>query len=201
MIRVQNLGSLIGSAGADVFRCSENELLKFSSNPFSIVGVIQFNFIATFHTPPSGSLHLHALKTGQLLYTFPLDVGTFAVYSTTVSNELISKSLLVSNDCLFYINLFQNVMHLHDLKTGQRLYTFPLDVGTIVGFSGKKKYNEIFYSFMSFLQPTIIFHCSIPEIVVPNTKLETKVFREIKVKDFDPSLFETKQVRCIIWII
>jgi Serine proteases of the peptidase family S9A len=86
-------------------------------------------------------------------------------------------------------------MHLHDLASGKHLYTFPLDVGTIVGFSGKKKYSEIFYSFMSFLQPTIIFHCNIPARVDPNSKLETSIFREIKVPDFDPSLFETKQVR------
>uniref|UniRef100_A0A8D8QBX9 Prolyl endopeptidase n=2 Tax=Cacopsylla melanoneura TaxID=428564 RepID=A0A8D8QBX9_9HEMI len=111
-------------------------------------------------------------------------------------DDVLDWATCVAKDKLIlsYIHHVKNVMHLHDLNSGRHLHTFPLDVGTIVGFSGKKKYNDIFYSFMSFLQPTIIFHCSIPETVEPNTKLDTKIFREIKVPDFDPSLFETKQV-------
>lgn len=36
----------------------------------------------------------------------------------------------------------QSVLHLHNL-TGERLMTFPLDIGSIVGYSGRKKDSEV----------------------------------------------------------
>lgn len=47
----------------------------------------------------------------------------------------------------------KNILQLHDLATGAHLKTFPLEVGSIVGYSGQKKDTEIFYQFTSFLSP------------------------------------------------
>ncbi|XP_024947163.1 prolyl endopeptidase isoform X3 [Cephus cinctus] len=87
-----------------------------------------------------------------------------------------------------YIEDVKNVLQLHSLKNGEVLRSFPLDVGTIVGFSGDKKYSEIFYEFTSFLTPGIIYRTDLKKEEKP------KVFREIKVKNFNSDLYETKQI-------
>lgn len=38
--------------------------------------------------------------------------------------------------------LLQSVVYLHNLL-GERLMSFPLDIGSIVGFSGRKKDSEV----------------------------------------------------------
>lgn len=53
--------------------------------------------------------------------------------------------------------LFQSVLQLHSLKSGELIRNFSLDVGTVSGFSGEKKYSEIFYHFTSILNPGIIY--------------------------------------------
>lgn len=50
----------------------------------------------------------------------------------------------------------QSVLQVHT-DAGQLLQEFDLAVGSIVGFSGKKEQTEIFYHFMSFLTPGIIY--------------------------------------------
>lgn len=87
-----------------------------------------------------------------------------------------------------YIQDVKNILQLHSLTTGKILRTFPLDVGTVVGFSGHKKYSEIFYKFTSFLTPGIIYMMDLKKDEEP------KVYRETTVKDFDPSLYKTLQV-------
>lgn len=54
---------------------------------------------------------------------------------------------------LCYLHDVKNILQLHDLATGAHLKTFPLEVGSIVGYSGQKKDTEIFYQFTSFLSP------------------------------------------------
>ncbi|KYN41764.1 Prolyl endopeptidase [Trachymyrmex septentrionalis] len=87
-----------------------------------------------------------------------------------------------------YIQDVKNILQLHCLNTGKVLRTFPLDLGTVVGFSGEKKFSEIFYQFTSFLTPGIIYTIDLKK------EEEPRILREIKVKDFDASLYKTSQI-------
>ncbi|KAM5282853.1 prolyl endopeptidase isoform 2-T2 [Hipposideros larvatus] len=90
---------------------------------------------------------------------------------------------------LCYLHDVKNTLQLHDLATGALLKTFPLEVGSIVGYSGQKKDTEIFYQFTSFLSPGIIYHCDLTK-----EDLEPRVFREVTVKGIDASDYQTVQI-------
>ena len=42
-----------------------------------------------------------------------------------------------------HVGLLQNRLYVHDLSSGNKLSQLPLEVGTIVGYSGKKKDSEV----------------------------------------------------------
>lgn len=52
-------------------------------------------------------------------------------------------------------------MQLRKLSDGTCIKTFPLDVGSLEGISGRKNLDELFYKFTSFLSPGIIYHCDL----------------------------------------
>lgn len=57
-----------------------------------------------------------------------------------------------------YIRDVVNVIELRKLEDGTVTRTLEFGIGSITGFSGKRKQNEIFYYFTSFLTPGIIYH-------------------------------------------
>jgi prolyl oligopeptidase len=85
--------------------------------------------------------------------------------------------------------------YIHDAHT--QVFIYDLDgtldkevelptIGTIGGFSGDREDSEAFYAFTSFLYPTTIFRYDFKSG-------KSTVFKAPKV-DFDPDLYETKQV-------
>ena len=90
---------------------------------------------------------------------------------------------------LAYLRDVKNVLELRTLTTGALELTFPLDVGTVGGFSGRRIDSEIFYKFTSFLVPGTIYRCDLSQAAVQPT-----VFRDTIVSGFDAALFQTKQV-------
>lgn len=77
---------------------------------------------------------------------------------------------------LGYIHDVKSVLKVHSLENGEFIRDFPLDIGEISGFSGDKKYSEIFYTFTSFLNPGTIY---LYDFQKPN--IEPKILREIKL--------------------
>lgn len=94
-------------------------------------------------------------------------------------SDVLSWSYLVNDDKLLccYIHDVKNVLQVRQLQTGEFLRTFPLEIGTIDGLSGKKKYSEIFYRFVSFLSPGTIYRY---DFATPDT--EPTVFREVRLQ-------------------
>uniref|UniRef100_A0AAR2JIA9 Prolyl endopeptidase n=1 Tax=Pygocentrus nattereri TaxID=42514 RepID=A0AAR2JIA9_PYGNA len=88
-----------------------------------------------------------------------------------------------------YLHDVKNVLKMYQLASGEELKTFPLEVGSIVGFTGRKKDSEIFYYFTSFLSPAIIYHCDLTK-----DPLQPHVFREVTVKGFNTAEYQTTQV-------
>lgn len=54
-------------------------------------------------------------------------------------------------------------MSLHEMDTGKKVYDFPMELGTILGISGRRHETECFYSFCSFLTPNIIYRAKFNE--------------------------------------
>uniref|UniRef100_A0A2K5D4T6 Prolyl endopeptidase n=1 Tax=Aotus nancymaae TaxID=37293 RepID=A0A2K5D4T6_AOTNA len=87
---------------------------------------------------------------------------------------------------LCYLHDVKNILQLHNLTTGALLKTFPLQVGSVVGYSSQKKDIEIFYhQFTSFLSPGIIYHCDLTK-----EELEPRV----AIKGIDASDYQTVQI-------
>ncbi|XP_012722850.2 prolyl endopeptidase [Fundulus heteroclitus] len=106
------------------------------------------------------------------------------------------KDVIVFATCTHSSYLFvcflhdvKNVLKMYRLSSGEELRTFPLDVGSIVGFTGRKRDSEIFYYFTSFLSPAIIYHCDLTK-----EPLQPHVFREVTVKGFTPADYQTTQI-------
>ncbi|XP_062706512.1 prolyl endopeptidase [Aedes albopictus] len=105
--------------------------------------------------------------------------------------NVLDWSTCVNKDrvVLGYIDDVKSVLQVHSLHDGSFVSKFPLEIGTVVGFSGKKKYSEIFYHFVSFLTPGIIYHYDFAK-----EGSEPKIFRQVKIEDFDNSLYKVDQV-------
>ena len=88
-----------------------------------------------------------------------------------------------------YMQDVKNTLQLRNLKDGEIIFSFPLDVGAITGFSGELKHKEMFYKFSSPITPGTMFHVDLTE-----SQPKLKVHIETKLSGFDSSNFRTEQV-------
>jgi len=88
-----------------------------------------------------------------------------------------------------YMHDVKNTMQLRELNTGAEVHKFPLDIGSVTGFSGDIRHKEMFFKFSSQITPGTIYHVDLggsqPQVT---THLETKVH------GFDNSNYKVEQV-------
>ncbi|XP_016341534.1 prolyl endopeptidase-like [Sinocyclocheilus anshuiensis] len=114
--------------------------------------------------------------------------GQFALTLVTTSPgfvECVNQCYLLVN----YVHDVKDILQLYELQSGKLIRDLPLDVGTVVGLSCKKKHPDFFYKFTSFTTPGIIYHCDLSQ---PNP--EPTIFRQVEVKGINPSDYQTTQV-------
>ncbi|KAF8983143.1 hypothetical protein BGZ46_010808 [Entomortierella lignicola] len=109
------------------------------------------------------------------------------------SEDVLVGSAVVDDNKLVlrYMRDVKGVAVVHDLTSGQFLYQIPLPVGTLGGIVGYREDKEFFISFSSYLTPGTIYRY---DFSVEDQEKRLSIFRESSVKNFDSSLFETKQV-------
>lgn len=80
---------------------------------------------------------------------------------------------------------------MHSLADGKVIRSLPLEIGSIVSFSGHKKESEIFYQFVNFVTPGTIYQY---DFAKPD--VEPSVYREVKLKleGFNKNDYEVEQV-------
>ncbi|WKY16741.1 hypothetical protein Q1695_001397 [Nippostrongylus brasiliensis] len=140
--------------------------------------------ISTNHNAPMFKLIRVSLKDGSIKEVISEDPRRKLDWATPVAND----RLIVS-----YIEDVKDTLYVHDLKTGARLYQIPLKVGSISGFFGKKTLSEMFFSFESFIVPTIIYSVDFAN-VEKKTAPEVKELRRVHLKGLDENDFSVEQV-------
>jgi len=89
-----------------------------------------------------------------------------------------------------YMHHVKNTMQLRDLNTGEALHQFNLDIGSVTGFSGDIRHNEMFFKFSSQITPGTIYHVDLSGQGAP----DVKVLIQTKVHGFDSSQYKVEQV-------
>ena len=76
------------------------------------------------------------------------------------NKNVLEWATCVNEDKLIicYMEDVKNVMNVYDLHSGKLLYNIPLDIGSVVGLSGKKDQHEVFYKFSSMITPGITYY-------------------------------------------
>lgn len=107
--------------------------------------------------------------------------------------EMIEFAKAVASDLVAveYIKDVKSQLAVFKLVDGSHVRDIPIPVGTVAGFSGKRKLSEVFFKFTSFLEPGAVYQLadfaddSAPPKLIKTTELPGGL---------DLSMFETKQV-------
>ncbi|XP_058803391.1 prolyl endopeptidase [Phymastichus coffea] len=174
-------------------KLNPNEEIKGKLKLTEVIGTLEadYDYVANFGTRAIFRTNKNAPNYKLISIDLEnFEKGNWSELIAEHPRNVLNWACAVDGDKLVvcYLEDVKSILGVYSLETGKLLKQLPLDVGTIVGFSGDKKYSEIFYKFTSFLTPGIIYTVDLKKEELP------KVFREIKVNDFDASLYKTAQI-------
>jgi prolyl oligopeptidase len=103
------------------------------------------------------------------------------------SDDVLESAIIAGNRFFAtYLEDAQSRVRMFSLD-GKPLGEMPLPgIGSVGGLNGKRKSNELFYTFTSFLYPTTVFRYDV-------ASGRNDVFRRPQI-NFDPNAYETRQV-------
>ena len=89
-----------------------------------------------------------------------------------------------------YMEHCVNKLYLHNLE-GALVQNIEIPPGSVVGYSGRYKDSFIYFKFMSFINPGVIYHIDLSQ---GEDNFSATVFKETPIKGFSSADYETKQV-------
>ncbi|KAG0293686.1 hypothetical protein BGZ96_002477 [Linnemannia gamsii] len=109
------------------------------------------------------------------------------------SEDILTDASVVDGNklVLCYMSDVKHIIVVNDLISGEFLYQVPLPIGTLGRIVGERENKEFFIAFSSFLTPGSIYRY---DFGVKDHEKRLSIFRQANIKNFDNSLFETKQV-------
>lgn len=148
----------------------------FDGNNYSVVNNIDdVIYISTNKDAPRNKVVKYEMNTGAFSDVIPETKDVLTGVSIS-HNKFLVQYMADANDKIFVRDI-----------NGSSIKELPLPTfGTVAGFSADKDEDVIFFTFASFLYPSVIMKYDIV-----NNKMS--VYRESEIK-FDASKYETKQV-------
>ncbi|KAI9596043.1 prolyl oligopeptidase [Syncephalis fuscata] len=89
--------------------------------------------------------------------------------------------------CLHYLKDVKTALYIHRLETGEKICDIPIPIGTIVESAGRRKDQEYFFKFLSYLNPGVIYRYDF-------TTNALSTFYKTSLTGFDGDEFETREV-------
>ncbi|VDO72583.1 unnamed protein product [Schistosoma margrebowiei] len=107
------------------------------------------------------------------------------------AESLLESAVCVNEDKLIICHLknVKSCLSVHKLLTGEKISDIDISLGCVANVTGRKRDDEAFIHFTSFLTPGIIYSYNFSH---SHPKLE--VIRESKIRNVDLNQFEVKQV-------
>jgi len=133
----------------------------------------------------------HEAKSWQLLKVSLKDPKTWTKLLPEDPNRVLEWVAPIHDDKMIccYLHNVKNELEVRCLLTGALLSSLPLGIGCVTGFSGQREHGECFFTFENKLVTGTVFHLDMTK--QPYTP---KVYRKTLPKNYDPSLYELKQV-------
>src|SRR6478735_1856525 len=84
-------------------------------------------------------------------------------------------------------------MYVHDLASGKMLYRIPLPIGSVGSFYGRRNKSEMFFSFDSFLLPTVVYRADFSKMKDAEDQIVLEEMHRTKIDGLNFDKLDVKQ--------